>query len=216
MRSFNIIKSAAIGGLLEKTAYQNFMGMSSGQSNSPGKGDSFTFSQGIANLMGDKHTEHQLEQAAQPSPQYLERANKKGVLGKYYDDKVKQDYAINPSVGDTGRPAKAIYLDPAEQAKSVAAGPASPAPASVTYPAPEPDINALFRKHHATAYDPKSRVDRMKMQQLIASQASASASQPTQKPDMNALFRKHHATDFDPKSRVDRMKMQKLIEKMGQ
>lgn len=126
----------------------------------PPTGNRTPWQENVAQRTGNESMDYTIEQAAQPSPIYLERAQQKGLLGKYYDDKVKQDYAINPDVGDTGQPARAI---PVEDNSSVAAT----AP-SIKYPDPKPqvDFNALFKKHHATAFDPNSRIDRIKMQKL--------------------------------------------------
>ena len=122
----------------------------------------------ISKLMGDARTDYQLQQAAQPSPRYLEAVKKKGLLDKYYNDKMTQDYAVNPSEGDKGVPAKALPVADQNSAPQYAA------PAQPAYPTPvapvkvAPNFDAIFKKQHASSFDPNSAMDRAKMQKLKA------------------------------------------------
>ena len=122
----------------------------------------------ISKLMGDTRTDYQLQQAAQPSPRYLEAVKKKGLLDKYYNDKMTQDYAVNPSEGDKGVPAKALPVADQNSAPQYAA------PAQPEYPTPvapvkvAPNFDALFKKHHKTSFNPVSSMDKGKMEKLKA------------------------------------------------
>jgi len=63
-------------------------------------------------------------------------------------------YAVNPSLGNTGAPARAIPVGPV-------AAPVAPIKVA-------PDFNALFKEQHASSFDPNSSMDRLKMQKLKA------------------------------------------------
>ncbi len=119
----------------------------------------------------DQRMDATLAQAAQPSPEYLNRAQNKGLLGKYYNDKMTQDYAVNPEIGDTGAPAKAIPLSMTDTLASEKTPPSSIVPKDVQYPAPAtPQITPeqRFAKMHGSGFDPKSKMDIGKMKQIMA------------------------------------------------
>jgi len=151
MKNYNILKAAALSELLDKIPLPE---------NAP-------LASFFNPILGDTHKDYQLQQAAQPSPAYLERANKKNLLGKYYSDKMTQDYAVNPSEGDKGVPAKALPVADQNSAPQYAA-PAQPAYPTSAPVKPKVDLNALFKEHHATSFNPKSSMDIGKMKKLKA------------------------------------------------
>jgi len=128
-----------------------------------GDGPIGAFAKGVTSMFGgpsDDMMDYQIEKATQPDPQYLQRANQKGVLGKYYDDKVKQDYAINPRYGDTGSAARAIIVP--EQSK-VGITPDVQTPVQPRPQISDADLRARFKREHKTSYDDKSSKDKGKM-----------------------------------------------------
>jgi hypothetical protein len=116
----------------------------------------------------DNRMDAQNNAAEQASPAYT-RAMQAKTNQRAFADKVRKDYGANPTIP------KATPVSPQPPAQ---VGPPAPAPAgkAPTMPAsrpatpakPAPDFNAIFRKQHGSAFDPKSRVDKQKMQQLQA------------------------------------------------
>jgi hypothetical protein len=92
-----------------------------------------------------------IQQASLPSPQYVQKMMSQG---KDPVVPANASYAVNPSLGNTGAPARAIPVGPVE---------APAAPVKVA-----PDFNALFKEQHASSFDPNSSMDRLKMQKLKA------------------------------------------------
>jgi hypothetical protein len=92
-----------------------------------------------------------IQQAALPSPQYVQKMMSQG---KDPVVPANASYAVNPSLGNTGAPARAIPVGPV-------AAPVAPVKAA-------PDFNALFKKMHASSFNPNSSMDRLKMQKLKA------------------------------------------------
>jgi hypothetical protein len=72
-------------------------------------------------------------------------------------------YAVNPSLGNTGAPARAIPVGPVAAPVAAPVAPVKAAPVKVA-----PDFNALFKQQHASSFDPNSSMDRLKMQKLKA------------------------------------------------
>jgi hypothetical protein len=92
-----------------------------------------------------------LQKSREPDPRYLQRMAQQGK-----DPVVPSnaDYAVNPALGNTGAPARAIPV-----------GPTAPTPA----PRPqvsEADLQAQFKRNHRTSFDKDSPVDRRKMDAL--------------------------------------------------
>lgn len=91
------------------------------------------------------------QQAREVSPVYAQRMMSQG---KDPVVPANASYAVNPSLGNTGAPARAIPVGPV-------APPAAPVKVA-------PNFNALFKQQHASSFDPNSAMDRAKMQKLKA------------------------------------------------
>jgi hypothetical protein len=122
--------------------------------------DSFRMGSGA-----DKRMDAEIAAAEQPSTAYT-RAMRQGTNHRAFVDKVRKDYGANPTIP------RATPVNPQPPAQ---VGPPAPAPAGkapimpASRPAaPATDFNAMFRKQHGSAFDPNSRVDKQKMQQLQA------------------------------------------------
>jgi hypothetical protein len=92
-----------------------------------------------------------IQQASLPSPQYVQKMMSQG---KDPVVPANASYAVNPSLGNTGAPARAIPVGPV-------AAPVAPVKVS-------PNFNAIFKQQNASSFDPNSAMDRAKMQKLKA------------------------------------------------